>query len=87
MPDDFFSFSEILVGGVDYTNAIYACSCWKLTLPPPSLILESIYFSCWISASYCFNNASFGSSLIVGLFLIFLAREAYLSVDRVSSKL
>lgn len=44
-------------------------------------------FSCLISVSYYFKSASFGSSFTRGLFLIAFAREAYLKVESVSSKL
>lgn len=38
-----------------------------------------------ISSSYYLSKASLGSSLTLGLFFIAFARDAYLSVDRVSS--
>ena len=47
----------------------------------------SISFSLEISSLYSRSMASFGSSLIFGLFLMFFALLAYLSVDMVSSKL
>ena len=53
----------------------------------PEFIPSSFSLSILISSSYCFNKASLGSSLILGLFLMFFARDAYRSVDRVSSKL
>lgn len=46
---------------------------------------SSMAFNRWISTSYYLSRASFGSSLTLGLFLIALALEAYLKVDRVSS--
>ena len=46
-----------------------------------------IALSFWISSSYCLSRASFGSWLTRGLFLIFLALDAYLRVVKVSSKL
>lgn len=39
----------------------------------------------FISSSYYLRSASFGSSLILGSFLIDFALDAYLNVDSVSS--
>ena len=47
----------------------------------------SMSLSVLISSSYFLSNASLGSSLTRGLFLIYLARCAYRRVDNVSSQL
>jgi len=52
---------------------------------PDYCIAYNMSFKFWISLSYYFKSASFGSSLILGLFLIDLARSAYLRVLKVSS--
>ena len=51
----------------------------------PILDFSMISRSFLISSSYYFKSASLGSWLILGLFLICLALEAYLSVVNVSS--
>ena len=51
----------------------------------PAACASSIALSWSIWALYSLNMASFGSSLILGLFLMFFALFAYLKVDNVSS--
>lgn len=53
----------------------------------PFPVLPSIAFKRYIYWAYSFSRASLGSSLIIGLFFINLALEAYRRVLRVSSKL
>ena len=55
--------------------------------PPPSLRSANYSLNLVISSWYSLSSASLGSSLIFGLFLMFFAREAYLKVFMVSSKL
>ena len=62
-----------------YPSAYADICCW------PSLDYSMICLNFWISSSYCFKRASFGSMLTLGLFLIFFALEAYLRVVNVSS--
>ena len=47
-------------------------------LTPPFFLFSSAIFSLVISSWYSLRRASFGSSLMWGLFLMFLARLAYL---------
>ena len=56
-----------------------------LIIPTSPPWFFSISFNILISSANYLSNASFGSSLIFGLFFIYLALLAYLSVPRVSS--
>lgn len=49
--------------------------------PPLPFLFSSELFKRMISSWYSLNSASLGSSLILGLFLMFLARFAYLEAS------
>mmetsp|Transcript_1366 Transcript_1366/g.3161 ORF Transcript_1366/g.3161 Transcript_1366/m.3161 type:complete len:325 (-) Transcript_1366:354-1328(-) len=74
-------------------STISRCALVIITSLPSSPIItplcvdSSWSLSALIWSWYSLNMASLGSSLILGLFLIFLARFAYLRVEIVSSKL
>ena len=77
-------YSDESSGSAFFYFGAFTFSCFYGDGAPPC---SSMAFNRFISSSYYFRRASFGSSLTRGLFLMALAREAYLSVDKVSSRL
>lgn len=76
-PYSFFSYSFSLTVSFFWSSTTF----WLGSCPFPSRSFLSLWFSYWSSLIIL----SWALSLTMGLFLIFLARSAYLSVERFSS--